>query len=114
MVASYGASDGERAPVRGTAGDTGRGLVREKARALVERCGKIRAPARRPARGQARRLRLIGIRKVEPIRSGGDAQLEMRLRTQRREPGPRFTVPRLEVHLGCQTYRRFPAAIERV
>src|SRR5712692_11827885 len=40
LVASDGASDGERAPVRGTAGDTGCGLVREKARALVERCGE--------------------------------------------------------------------------
>src|SRR5712692_5672089 len=36
LVASHGAPDGERAPVRGTAGDTGSGLVREEARALVE------------------------------------------------------------------------------
>src|SRR2546428_6234619 len=36
LVASDGASNGERAPVRGTAGGTGRGLVREKVRALVE------------------------------------------------------------------------------
>src|SRR6266571_3481944 len=113
LVASHGAPDGERAPVRGTAGDTGRGLVREKARALVERCGKIRAPARRPARGQAGRLRVIGIREVEPIRIGADAQLVMRLWTQRREPVARFTVRRVEIHRGGEIGVRFRAAIER-
>src|SRR5712692_6000959 len=113
LVASDGASNGERAPIRGTAGDTGSGLVREKARALVERCGKIRAPARRPARGQAGRLRLIGIREVEPIRIGANAQLVMRLRTQRREPVARFAARRVEVHRGGEIRVRFRPAIER-
>src|SRR3989449_24245 len=113
LVARHGASNGERAPLRGTARDTGSGLVREKARALVERRGKIRAPVRRPARGQAGRLRLIRIGIVEPIRIGADAQLVMRLWTQRREPVARFAVRRVEVHRGGEIGVRFRAAIER-